>query len=87
MTEGVTGDCTLGAVSGGAQIVGGSKKDGEVSPLQPVGNPYAMDGKSKQVSFVSDKHFIDLDDYLGHLCAKLTTTFLELVDDKQAINF
>ena len=64
--EGVTGD---GGVSD-AQIGGGSKNDDEVSPLEAVGHRYAMDGKIKQVSFVSDKYFSDLDVYLEHLRAK-----------------
>ena len=71
-----------------AQIAGGSKKDGgEMSPLEAVGHRYAMEAKIKQVSFVTAKHFSDLDVYLEHLPAKLTTTFLDLLDEKQAINF
>ena len=70
---------------GGDQIGGGSKKD--VSPLEAVGQRYALDGTIKQMTFVSDKHFSDLDDYLEHLRVKLTSTFLELLDDKHGINF
>ena len=68
------------------QIGGVPKNDSEVSPLEAVGHRYAIDGKIKQVSFISTKHFSDLDVYLEHLRAKLATTFLELLDDKQAIN-
>ena len=74
----------LGPVSDG-QIGGGSKND--VSPQEEVGDRYAMDGQIKQGSLHSDKHFLDLDEYLGHCRAKSRTTFLELLDDKQAINF
>ena len=56
-----------------AQIGGGSKKD--ESPLAAVGHRYALDGTIKQITFVSDKHFSDLDDYLEHLRVKLTSTF------------
>ena len=79
MTEGVTGDRALSAVSGDP-IGGVSKKDGDVSPLEAVGHRYAMYGKIKQVSFVSEKHLSDLDAYLEHLSAKLATTFLDLFD-------
>ena len=41
-----------------------------------------MDGKSKQMGFESEKHSADLD----HLGAKLTATFLDLLDGKQAVN-
>ena len=85
MSECVAVDHGLGVVSV-AQIGGGSK-EGEVSTLEAVGKRYAMDGKIKQVSFVSEKHFTDLDVYLEHLCPKLTTTFLAMLDDKQEINF
>ena len=57
-------DSALGGVSGD-QIGGGSKKD--ESPLEAVGHRYALDGTIKQMTFVSDKHFSDLDDYLEHL--------------------
>ena len=70
-----------------AQIGGGSKDGGEVCPLEALGHRYAMDGKIKQVSFVSDKHSTDLDVYLEYLRAKLTRTFLDLLDGKKAINF
>ena len=62
MAEGVDPES---AIVGGSesQIRGGSKKDGgDVSPLEALGHRYAMDRKIKQVSIVSDKHFIDLDD-------------------------
>ena len=58
----------------------------EVCSLEEVGYRYAMDRKIK-VSFVSEKHFTDLDVYLEHLRAKLTSTFLDMLDGKQAINF
>ena len=75
-------DTALAGVTA-AQIGGGSKKDGGVlSPLEAVGHRYAMDGKIKQVSFVSDKHYSDLDIYEEHLRAKLTTTILDLLDGK-----
>ena len=45
-----------------------------------------MDGQSRKVSFVSDKHVSVLDNYLGQLLAKLATSFLDLLDDKQALN-
>ena len=79
--QGVTVD---GGVTA-AQIYGGSKDD-EVSPLESVGHWYAMDGKIKQVSFVSEKHFSDLDVYMEHR-AELTTTFLDMLDNKQGMNF
>ena len=60
-------DSALGGVSGD-QIGGGSMK--EVSPLEAVGHRYALDGTIKQMTFVSDKHFLNLDDYLEHLRAK-----------------
>ena len=70
------------------QSGGGSKKDGgEVSPLEAVGDLYAMDGKIKQMSFVTDKHYEDLDVYLYDLRAKLTSTFVYLLDNKHDINF
>ena len=73
-----------GGVSG-AQLGGGSKKD--VYPLEAVGHRYALDGTIKQMTFVSDKHFSDLDVYLEHLRAKLTSTFLAMMDEKDGINF
>ena len=53
MSEGVVLDRAIGGMSDD-QSGGGSKKD--VSPLEAVGHLYAMDGKIKQVPFVSDKH-------------------------------
>ena len=58
-----------------------------VCSLEEVGHRYAMEGKIKQVSFISEKHFTDLDDNLDHLRVKLPTTFLDMLDGKQAINF
>ena len=69
----------------GAQIGGGSKNN--VSPLQAVGHRYAVDGTIKNMTFLSDKHVSDLDDYLEHLRAKLTTTLLDMIDDKHVVNF
>ena len=63
-----------------AQISAGLKKD--VSSLEAVGHRYALDGIIKQMTFVSDKHFSYLDDYLEHLRAKLTQTFLDMIDDE-----
>ena len=39
------------------------------------------------MTFVSDKLFSDLDVYLDHLRAKLTSTFLDMMDEKHGINF
>ena len=58
-----------------------------MSTLESVGDRFAIHGNIKQVSFVSEKHLLDLDVYLVHLRAKLTTTFLNLLDDKKGINF
>ena len=57
-----------------------------MSHLEAAGQRYEMDGKIKQVSFVSEKHFSDLDVYMEHR-AKLTTTFLDMLDNKQGMNF
>ena len=58
-----------------------------VCSLEEVGHRYATDGKIKQVLVVREKHSTDLDVYLDHLRAKLTTTFLDMLDGKQAIHF
>ena len=62
MREGVTRDRALGAVSGGTEIAGGSKK--KVSSQEALAHRYTMEGTIKQVSLVSDKHFSNLDVYL-----------------------
>ena len=69
------------------QSGGGSKDGGEVYPLAVVGHRYAMDGTIKQIAHVTDKLYPDLDVYLYDLPTKLTTTFLDLLDNKHRINF
>ena len=79
-------DCAIGGKSDD-QSGGGRKNDGgAMSPLEAVGHLYAMDGTIKQMSFLSDTHYADMDIYLDDLRAKLTTTFLELLDKKHSIN-
>ena len=82
--SGVEVDRALGGVTA-SQIGGRSIKD--VSSIEAVGHRYAIDGKIKKVSFVRAQHFSDLDFYLGHLRASLTTTFQDLLDCKQGIKF
>ena len=82
MTEGDEMESSLGGVSD-AQFGGGSKK--EVSLLEAMGHRYTLDGTMKQVSFVRDKHFSDVDVYFEHLRAKVTSTFLDMIDDKHGI--
>ena len=45
-----------------------------------------MDTKISQVPFRRSKHFPDLDLYLQHRRDKLTTTFLDLLDNTNGIN-
>ena len=52
------GDEVDGAVSG-AEIGGGSEK--HASPFEAVRYRYAIDGKVKQVSFLSAKPFFELE--------------------------
>ena len=73
-----------GAGDGGVSddhIGGGSTKDAEdVALLEALRHRYAMDYKIKQVSFVNEKILSELDVYLEHLRAKLTTSILHLLD-------
>ena len=39
------------------------------------------------MGFENKKHFSDLEVYLEHLRAKLTTSFLDMIDDKHGVNF
>ena len=57
------------------------------SPLEAVGHLDAMDGTNKQRSLVSDNQYADLDINVDDLRAKLTTTFLELLDNKHTNKF
>ena len=52
-----------------------------------MGHRDALDAKIKQVAVVTDKHFSDLHVYLEHLRDRLTTTFLDLLEGKEAVKF
>ena len=77
-------DCAIGGFTDDLMCAW-PKKD--VSPLDSVGQLYAMDGAIKQMSFISDKHYADLQFCLDDLPAKLTAIFLELLDSKHSTNF
>ena len=59
----------------------------DVSPPEAVGDRIATDCNIMRVSFVRDIHYSDLDIYLEHLGPKMTNTFLDLFEGKEAIKF
>ena len=86
----MTGDAVDRAVGGVRDDKSGggtTEHGGAVSPLEAVGYLYPIDGTIKQVSFLSEKHYADLDIYLDDLRASLTATLLELLNNKNGINF
>ena len=87
MSEGVEVNRSFGGMRD--DKTGGETKEdgGEVSPLEALGDLYAMDASIKQMSYGSDRNYADLDVYLHDLRAKLTTTFLELLENKHCMNF
>ena len=70
-----------------SQIGAQSTEDGgEVSNLEALGHLYSMDRTIMQMSVVRDKHYADLDVYLDDFRVKLTTTFLDLLENKHGFN-
>ena len=69
------------------QLDGGMKDGPAGSGREEVGHRSAIFCTGKQGSFVSDKYYSELDINQTYLRPKLTTIFLELLDNKHDIRF